>query len=194
MRDRGRCWGRGLVRPRRGLRRACEQAVEAQADAARGAVESEHKLVWVRQGDSPLPANRLDRQANGVLAPHRLRSVSHPGLPESGLGRPQASSEARTESAVSQVCSQSSSSRRMAMLCRWTRSCHWRPSSAALAVESTKSVKRTVASTRSAAAGSPSRSVTQRRTSSVTSSPTNGLGWIPGIAITRPSGMAAASS
>src|SRR6266545_6821774 len=54
-----------LVRPRRGLRRACEQAVEAQADAARGAVESEHKLVWVRQGDSPLQTRRSFRTLRG---------------------------------------------------------------------------------------------------------------------------------
>src|SRR5712692_143157 len=50
------------------------------------------------------PTTRLEREEHPS---GRLNSVRHPGLQVVGLGRPQASSEARTESAVSQVCSQS---------------------------------------------------------------------------------------
>src|SRR6266508_6639350 len=78
--SRGRCGDEGLVRARRGLQRACEQAVEAQADAARGsAVEAEHELVEVGVelfvidaalvgSEQPALEQRGDAVAGGQLA------------------------------------------------------------------------------------------------------------------------------
>src|SRR5262249_58994231 len=51
------------------------------------------------------PTARLKRVAHPL---RRANSITHPGLlAEVGLGRPQASPEARTRSVVSKVCSQS---------------------------------------------------------------------------------------
>jgi hypothetical protein len=86
------------------LLEASPQPVAGRAAGAAGRRSRPRRLTSKNTLDNP--AARLEREAHPS---RRLRSVRHPGLPEEmGLGRPQASSGTRTESAVSQVCGQSS--------------------------------------------------------------------------------------
>src|SRR6266511_1950375 len=78
--SRGRCGDEGSCTGSEGLQRACEQAVEAQADAARGStVEAEHELVEVGVelfvidaalvgSEQPALEQRGDAVAGGQLA------------------------------------------------------------------------------------------------------------------------------